>query len=73
MTIDGGRVIVRLEGKDVNLSQLITKIATQMDKGKGSTNEYLQTMDKISPSMKRTESEIVAYATALARLEASQL
>ena len=69
MTIDGGKVVVRLEGRDVNLSQLITKIERDMKGASTVINQFDGNMAKLGATTKRTESETLAYAQAMARAD----
>jgi chromosome segregation ATPase len=69
MTIDGGRVVVRLEGKDVNLGQLITKIEREMKGAQATVGQFDGTLARLTATTKRTESETLAYAQALARTD----
>lgn len=69
MTIDGGRVVVRLEGKDVNLGQLITKIEREMKGAQASVGQFDGTLANLTRTQKRAESEVLAYAQAMARAD----
>lgn len=71
MTIDGGRVVVRLEGKDINLSQLITKVEQEMNSARGAVKSFDSSLAQLSPTLKRVESQNLAYASALAKFEAA--
>lgn len=66
-SIDGGRIIVTLEGRDTNLSTLLTRIESQMQRGVSSARNYDTTIQQISASQARNEAATLGYAQSLAR------
>lgn len=65
--IDGGRIVVTLEGRDTGLADLITKIESNMQRGVASARNYDTTLARLSSSQSRQESETLSYAQSLAR------
>lgn len=65
--LDGGRIVVTLEGRDSNLSTLLSRIESQMNSGIASARVYDTTMARISATQARVESSTAAYAQSLGR------
>jgi len=70
--VNGGTITVRIEGKDVGLSDLLTKINTQMAASGQNARNYASQMASISPSTARTEQALAKYVTTLAGVAAAQ-
>lgn len=70
--VSGGTITVRVEGKDVGLSELLQRINAQMAASGTSARNYASQMASIDPTLKRTESEMAKYATSLASVAAAQ-
>lgn len=66
--IEAGRVIVRLEGRDVGLSDLLKRIENQFHTGVSATREYDTAVAQLGPNQKRVEGDALGYAQALARV-----
>ena len=66
-TIQGGTLVVSLEGRDVNLSELLTKVENQMQKGATTAKNFDNTIAQLTASEKRNESALASYAQAQAR------
>jgi hypothetical protein len=66
-TIDGGRIVVTLEGRDVSLGQLLTRIEGQMQSGIVQARNYDTTLAQVSATQARQEASTLAYAQSLAR------
>lgn len=67
-TINGGTLVVSLEGKDVNLTDLLTRVERQMKVSGASAKEYDTTITRLSNSQRRNEAANAAYAQSLARV-----
>ncbi len=66
MTVEGGRIVVRVEGRDVGLSDLLTKLNTQMNASGGSTRNYVTAMNQISPVTSKSDQALARYGQSLA-------
>jgi hypothetical protein len=71
-TAEAGRVVVRLEGKDVNLTQLLDKVEKQLDQGKQKIQQYDRQLAQLGPTTNRLESSKLSYARALALVAEKQ-
>lgn len=65
--VQAGRLIVRLEGQDVNLTTLLVRVEQQMKRSASSAKTYDTTLQQLSNSERRGEASKAAYAQALAR------
>lgn len=70
-TIDGGRVIVTLEGRDVNLSEMLAKVTSQTNTAGQAARSYAMTIEKLDAETKQTENQIAAFAQGMARAAAA--
>src|SRR5678809_984226 len=70
--VNGGTITVRIEGKDVGLSDLLTKINTQMAASGQNARNYASQMASISPTTAKTDQALAKYATTLAAVAAAQ-
>lgn len=66
-TIQGGTLLVTLEGRDANLSQVIARAEAQMQKGAQSARTYDTQLAALSSNTRRGEAAQAAYAQSLAR------
>lgn len=66
MTVEGGRIVVRVEGRDVGLSDLLSRINSQMNASGSSSRNYVTAMNQISPITQRTDQALARYAQSLA-------
>jgi hypothetical protein len=66
-TVDGGRIVVTLEGRDVGLGQLLTRIEGQMQSGVAAARVYDTSLAQVSAAQSRQEASTLAYAQSLAR------
>lgn len=64
---DGGRLIFTLEGRDLNLTQLIERVDAEMQKGVGIARNYDSQLNQLTATQQRQESATAAYAQSLAR------
>ena len=67
----GGTITVRVEGKDVGLSDLISRLNSQMAQGGAQARNYATQMASIDPTMRSLDSELARYAQSLARVAAT--
>ncbi len=65
--VNAGTLVVTLEGKDVNLSELINKVENQMQRGAATAKNFDNTIASLTATEKRNESALSAYAQAQAR------
>lgn len=65
--VNAGRILVTLEGRDVNLTDLLTKVQTQMQRGVSSARQYDTTLAGLTNTTRREEAARAQYAQALAR------
>lgn len=65
--INAGTLTVVLEGRDVNLTDLITKVENQMQRGAATAKNFDNTIASLTATEKRNESALAAYAQAQAR------
>lgn len=70
--VNGGTITVRVEGKDIGLSELLARINQQMATSGQSARSYATTMASIDPTLQKTQSELARYATSLASVAAAQ-
>lgn len=68
---DGGRIVVRVEGRDVGLSDLLARINSQMNASGSSARTYATTIAQISPATARSEGQLSRYAISLAKVAAT--
>jgi hypothetical protein len=66
-TVDGGRILVTVEGRDVNLTQLLQRVQVQMNAGVAAARNYDTSLAALAPTQKRLEAENISYAQSLAR------
>lgn len=70
-TIQGGTLVVSLEGRDVNLTDLLTKVENQMQRGVTTARNFDSSLAQLTNTQKRNESAIAAYAQSQARFAES--
>lgn len=70
MSVNGGTVVVRVEGRDVGLSDLLARINTQMSAGQGTIRNYATAMTQLDPAVLKAERELAGYARTLAAVAA---
>lgn len=66
-TVNAGTLVVTLEGRDVNLSELINKVENQMQRGTTTAKNFDRTIASLTATEKRNEAALAAYAQAQAR------
>lgn len=66
-TINGGTLLVTIEGRDVNLTQVLQKIEREMQRGVAAARNYDTTIASLPRNIQRTEAAQAAYAQSLAR------
>lgn len=64
--IQGGRIVVTVEGKDVGLADLLKKVETGMTQTAIQTKYFGATMKELDPIQKSVESSSAAFASSLA-------
>jgi hypothetical protein len=69
--INGGRILVQLEGRDVNLTELINKVEAGMKRGATTARTYDTSVTQLTATQRRAESANAAYAQSLARTAVS--
>lgn len=67
MSVDGGRIVVRVEGKDIGLSDLLARINSQMNQAGSAARTYASQISSIDPIAQRSDRSLASYAQALAR------
>lgn len=70
--VNGGTITVRVEGRDVGLSDLLQRINTQMAASGQNARNYATQMAQIDPILKRTDTELARYAQSLAAVAKAQ-
>jgi len=70
-TVNAGTLVVTLEGRDVNLTELLNKVETQMQRGATTAKNFDTTIASLTDSQKRNESAIASYAQSQARFAES--
>lgn len=70
--VNGGTITVRVEGKDVGLSDLLTRINSQMAASGQNARNYATQMASIDPVTQRTDQALSRYATSLAAVAKAQ-
>lgn len=70
MTVDGGRIVVRVEGRDVGLSSLLTQINQRMGQAGVASRSYATAIGTLSPAAARANADIGRYAQSLAAVAA---
>jgi hypothetical protein len=69
---NGGTITVRVEGKDIGLSDLLARINQQMAVSGTTARSYATQMAQIDPVLRKTDSELARYATSLAAVARAQ-
>lgn len=69
-SINGGTIVVRVEGKDVNLSDLLARINGQMNASNAVARNYATAIAQLSPAESARESSLARYALSLANVAA---
>ena len=72
MTVQGGTIVVRVEGKDVGLSDLLTRINQQMAASGQSARSYATAMAQVSPITQKTDQALARYSISLAAVAKAQ-
>ena len=67
---NGGTIVVRIEGRDVGLSDLLARVNSQMNSSGASVRNYATAMSQIDPATRSAESELARYAQSLASVAA---
>ena len=67
---NGGTIVVRVEGRDVGLSDLLARINSQMNSSGANVRNYATAMSQIDPATRQAESELARYAQSLAAVAA---
>lgn len=70
--VNGGTVTVRVEGKDVGLTELLTRINRQMATSGQNARTYATQMAAIDPVAKKTDQALAKYAQTLAAVAKAQ-
>ena len=70
MSVSGGTIVVRVQGQDIGLTQLLAKINSSMQSGQGTIRSYATAMNQISPQAKQAETALAKYAQSLAAVAA---
>jgi hypothetical protein len=65
--VNGGTLVVTLEGRDVNLTDLLNKVESQMQRGATTAKNFDSSIASLTATEKRNESALAAYAQAQAR------
>lgn len=65
---NGGTIVVRVEGRDVGLSDLLSRINSQMNQSGSTVRNYATAMAQIDPTLRRAETELARYAQSLANV-----
>lgn len=67
---DGGRIVVRVEGRDVGLSDLLARINSQMNQSGSVVRTYAANMAQIDPATRRADSALTRFHQTLATVAA---
>jgi len=70
--VSGGTITVRIQGQDVGLSDLLTRINQQMQTSGQTARNYASQMAQINPALKSADSELARYAQSLASVAKAQ-
>jgi hypothetical protein len=70
--VNGGTITVRVEGRDVGLSDLLSRINQQMAASGQSARTYATAMQNIDPVARRTDQALARYAQSLAAVAKAQ-
>lgn len=68
--INAGTVTVRVEGKDIGLSDLLTRLSSQMNNGIGAIRNYNTTLAALDPTTRGIQAEQLRFAQSLAAVAA---
>jgi hypothetical protein len=66
--INGGRVVVTLEGKDVSLSSIIARVTKEMEVAGNTVSRYDTKIAQLSRSKARANTQAASYAQTLAKV-----
>lgn len=70
-TVQAGRLVVTLEGKDQNLSEVISKVQARMQEGVSTARSYNTAIAEQDATTARAERQKLQYAAALAKVAAA--
>ena len=69
---NGGTITVRIQGQDIGLSDLLSRINSQMALSGQNARNYATAMAQISPAAKRVDGDLARYAQSLAAVARAQ-
>ena len=67
---NGGTIVVRVQGEDIGLSDLLARINAQMAGSTGTIRNYATAMAQLDPALKADQAELARYAQSLAAVAA---
>lgn len=70
--VTGGTITVRIQGQDVGLSDLLTRLNSQMQTSGNTARTYASQMAQINPALKSADAELARYAQSLASVARAQ-
>ncbi len=68
--VNGGTIVVRVEGRDIGLTELLSRINSQMSQSVSVARNYSSAMAQVDPVLRRADQELARYAQSLAAVAA---
>ncbi len=67
-TGNGGTILVRIQGQDIGLSELLTRIDQKMQQTTGTIRQYSTTLEQLNPKVAQDQQEQLRFAQAVANV-----